>query len=109
MTRKVLDDFVKTRHRIIEDRQIGRTVGAANRKSAGLAQDAVHVPDEFTGRADFWRRSKLGKLRRRFAKHLLRPVGQGGQKMLQQLPLFVHRAPFDRLRLSSQRNAYISC
>jgi hypothetical protein len=39
----------------------------------------------------------------------LRPVGQGGQKMLQQLPLFVHRAPFDRLRLSSQRNAYISC
>ena len=65
-----------------EIREDWRLVGAAEEVCAGVAEDAVHVADEFVRGANLRRGAEVGELGRGAAEGFLRPVGEGGEEVL---------------------------
>jgi hypothetical protein len=84
------EDLVEVRDGGGEIRQDRRLVGAAEEVGARVAEDAVHVAYEFVRRADLRGGAELGELGRGIAEGFLRPVGEGGEEVLQEGSLFVH-------------------
>ena len=86
------EDFVEVLDGGGEFRKFGRAVGASKEERAGIAEDAVHVADEFVGRADLGRGAEVSELGRGVAKGFLGAVGEGGEKVFEKGSFFVHGA-----------------
>ena len=75
VARDVGEDFVEVRDGGGEVRECGRLIGAAEEVGAGVAEDAVHVADEFVWGADLRGGAEVGEFGRGVAQSFLRPVG----------------------------------
>ena len=58
-----------------------RLVGAAEEVGARVAEDAVHVADEFVRRADLGCGAEVGEFGRGVAEGFLCSVGEGGEEV----------------------------
>ena len=84
-----------------EIREGRRLVGAAEEVGAGVAEDAVHVADKFVRGANLRCGAEVGEFGRGAAERFLRPVGEGGEEVLEEGSLFVHAFSFTRFRVVS--------
>ena len=84
------EDLVKVGDGGGELRQHWRAVGAAEEEGARVAEDAVHVADEFVRGTDVWAGAEVGELGRSIAEGFLGSVGESGEEVLEESSLFVH-------------------
>ncbi len=89
MTRKILQNLVEVRHRLIEG-QHRRPIAPTDEEGPRVPQDTIHMTDKFMRRTNLATRTKLGKIRRSIAKSLLRSISKRRQKMPQHHPLLIH-------------------
>jgi len=83
-------DLVEVRDGGAEVGECRRLVGAAEEIGARVAEDAVHVANEFVWGSDVRGGAEVREFGRRLAKGFLRAVGKSGEEVPEEGSLFVH-------------------
>jgi hypothetical protein len=83
-------DLVEVRDGGGEFRECGRLIGAADEVGSGVAEDTVHVADEFVWTSNLRGGAEVGEFRWGIAEGFLGPVGEGCEEVLEEDSLFVH-------------------
>ena len=81
MAGDVRQDFVEVRDGGGEVRECRWLIGAAEEISAGVAEEAVHVADEFVRGADLRGGAEVGEFGWGATEGFLRPVGEGCEEV----------------------------
>ena len=81
VVRDVGEDFMEVRDGGGEIRECGRLIGAAEEVGAGVAEDAVHMADEFVWSADLRGGAEVCELGWSIAEGFLSSVGEGCEEV----------------------------
>jgi hypothetical protein len=91
---KILKHIVKTQDLILQRWQRIGLVSTANEKSAGIAQHARHMTNEFRGSAYSLGSTEGTEVARGIPQRFLCAIGKGGQEVSQEGSFLVHLTPF---------------
>ena len=82
------EDFVEVLDCAGEFWEYGRAIGAAKEEGAGVAEDAVHVANEFMWSTNLRGGAEVGEFGRSVAESFLSAIGQGRKKVLKEEIVF---------------------